>query len=116
MRQRDIVWVRFPYADAQKSKFRPALIVSKDEYNQTNPDVLVCAITSNLSPSPYKLSIKQKDLESGVLPLASMARADKILPVEKSLIEKPIARLDLASYDDLIQRLHGLIGRPKTDP
>jgi mRNA interferase MazF len=45
----DVVLVPFPFTDQSASKKRPAVIVSSDSYNKARPDVILMAITSQLS-------------------------------------------------------------------
>ncbi|HLE46780.1 MAG TPA: type II toxin-antitoxin system PemK/MazF family toxin [Candidatus Thermoplasmatota archaeon] len=111
MKQKDIVWVRLPFSDLERQKARPALVVSNDAYNRAQEDVIVCALTSNLQTEPYKVAVREKDLESGKLPLSSMVRADKILQVEKVLIDRALGRLTDAAYDQVSERIQELVSR-----
>lgn len=113
MRQGDIVWVRLPFSDLERQKARPALVVSNDAYNDAQPDVVVCAITSNLQAGDYKVPIAGKDLDAGELPLPSMVRADKILQVEQSLIDRAFARIKPGIYDRVVDRIEVLVARQK---
>lgn len=61
--QRDIILINFPFSDLTGTKVRPALVVSNDRYSSTSLDAVVLAITSNLSPSEYKVFIENRDLE-----------------------------------------------------
>lgn len=92
MKQRDLVWIRFPFSNLQQAKARPALVVSHDRYNREHPDVLICAVTSNLEERPYKVLLRSKDLEGGEIPVESMVRADKIIQVETGLVDRTFAR------------------------
>ncbi len=112
MNQQDIVWVQLPFSDRRRSKFRPALIVSQDAYNRRHDDIIVCAITSNLRPSPYKVPLAQADLHEGHLPRPSMVRADKVLQVEKQLVERSFARLNDTTYDKVVRQIIALVERP----
>lgn len=113
--QRDIVWVRVPYSDLQRSKARPAVVVSRDTYHDQHPDVVVCAVTSNLEPSPWKIPLTPETLEEGELPLESMARADKVLPVEKRLVddERILGTLSPEAHDRVLERVQTLLARPE---
>lgn len=42
----DVVVVRFPYTDQSASKRRPGMVVSTTAYNETQPDIILAAITS----------------------------------------------------------------------
>jgi mRNA interferase MazF len=46
----NIVLVPFPFTDQTTSKRRPAVVVSTHGYNLARPDLVVMAITSQLSP------------------------------------------------------------------
>lgn len=111
MRQQDLVWVHFLFSDLNQEKVRPALVVSNDAYNSANPDVLVCAITSNPESSESKVPIHREDLRKGTLPVFSMARTDKLLSVEKKLIGQSFARLDHTAYDQVARKIEKLVRR-----
>lgn len=115
MKQRDLVWVRLPFSDLERQKGRPAVVVSNDAYNRAEPDIVVCAITSNLQKGAYKVPLAQGDLEQGRLPLPSMVRADKILQVEKTLIDRAFARVKNGPYDAVVERIQALVSR-RTKP
>ena len=44
----DVVLVSFPFTNLQATKKRPAVIISRQSYQQTRPDVILMAITSQL--------------------------------------------------------------------
>jgi mRNA interferase MazF len=50
-RQGDVVLVPFPFTNLSAIKQRPALVISPDRLNDTRPDVVVVAITSQIPPS-----------------------------------------------------------------
>lgn len=114
MRQQDIVWVQVPFSDMERQKKRPALIVSHEEYNSSHEDILICTITTNPQKSAYKIGIGQENLSAGKLPLPSMVRVDKILPVEKELVETKMARINDKTYDQITRKVHSLIERQTT--
>ncbi len=116
MRQQDLVWVQVPFSDLKRSKPRPALVLSQDQYNESQKDMIVSALTSNLQNSPYKIKIDQTNLETGRLPIPSMVRADKILSVEQDLVERSFARLDNVTYDEVVERVGVLTKRPEPKP
>ena len=45
----DVVLVKFVFADEKGAKHRPGLIVSADRYHQGRREVILAAITSNIS-------------------------------------------------------------------
>ena len=48
-KQRDIVLIPVPFTDLSSKKRRPVIIVSSDDYNQNNLDIVGVALTSNLN-------------------------------------------------------------------
>jgi mRNA interferase MazF len=44
----DVVYVPFHFTDQLKAKFRPAVVISTDEYHASRREVIIAGITSNL--------------------------------------------------------------------
>jgi mRNA interferase MazF len=109
-KQRDIALVPFPFSDLSASKVRPVLILSNDEYNQQSADVLVCGLTTNLTPSPYSIVIDTTDVERpGTLRHTSKIKADTIASLEQSLLIKQIARVRPAVFKQVTAEIERLI-------
>ena len=66
----DVVLVRFPFTNHTAYKQRPAVVVSRSEYNQARPDVVTMAITSQLHTTS----------ELGNLPIAEWQLAGLLKP------------------------------------
>ncbi|MBI2664860.1 type II toxin-antitoxin system PemK/MazF family toxin [Candidatus Woesearchaeota archaeon] len=111
MNQQDLVWVKLPFSNLRQSKVRPALVVSNNSYNNSNPDIVVCAVTSKLKESEYSVQIGNKDLTSGNLPIKSRVRADKILQIEKELVIRPFAKIENKVFDKVVDKVGDLIKR-----
>ena len=112
-RQRDIVLVPFPFSDLSGQKVRPVLILSNDAYNQQSADVVVCGLTTNLSPAPYSIIIEVTDVEQpGTLRHISKIKADTIASLEQSLLIKQIARLKLPVFKQVVTEVKDLIKSP----
>ena len=111
MNQQDLVWVNLPFSDLRQSKVRPALVVSNNSYNKSNPDVVVCAVTSKLKESKYSVLIDNKDLSAGSLPIKSGVRTDKILQIEKDLVIRPFAKLENKMFDKVVGKIADLVKR-----
>ncbi|QLH09442.1 type II toxin-antitoxin system PemK/MazF family toxin [Candidatus Nitrosotenuis sp. DW1] len=45
--QRDVVLAPFPFSDLSQSKFRPAIIMSNNNYNRKFQDFIAIPLTSN---------------------------------------------------------------------
>ena len=104
--QRDIILIPFPYTDLSQNKKRPAIILSNNEHNSKNQDLICCAITSN--PREYANSIKfsDNDLDYGNLPFESRVKPNKIFTLNKNLIIKVLARLNINKSKEIINSLN----------
>lgn len=108
LRQRDIVLIPIPFTDLTSQKKRPAIIISSDKYNETNEDIVVVALTSNIESRNFTITLTADDLEDGVLKVTSMIRVDKIYTLNKSIIIKTFGRVKpdiLAKIKDSILKL-----------
>jgi mRNA interferase MazF len=55
----NIVWVDFgPAMGHEQAGRRPALVVSPRSYNERSPLILVCPISRNTAPWPFKVEIE----------------------------------------------------------
>jgi mRNA interferase MazF len=107
------VLTRFPFSNQIKSnqinfKVRPVLVLSKDTYNRTYADVLVCAITSNLDDSEYGIQLTNDNLEDGHLKLASKIRVDALTTIEKDIIIKRIGLLKKDDFQTVLRKINTL--------
>ena len=109
VKQREIILINFPFSDLTGQKVRPALVISNNPYNQINLDAIVLAITSNLSPHPYKVLIKIQDLESGSLPLKSAIRVDKPFSVLQTKVLKIQTKITVNKLEEVKLLINQLI-------
>lgn len=99
-----VVLVPFPYADFTRLKKRPALVISKAEFN----NLILCQVTSNSLTSQRAIELVAEDFEEGSLPIKSFIRPDKIFTVEQSIIENKLGSLKTNKTKDVkeaVQRL-----------
>ena len=108
LKQRDIVLIPIPFTDLTSQKKRPAIIISSDKYNESNEDIVVVALTSNIESRNFTITLTADDLEDGVLKVTSMIRVDKIYTLNKSIVIKTFGRVKpdiLAKIKDSILKL-----------
>jgi mRNA interferase MazF len=89
----DIVLVPFPFTDLSSSKRRPALVISPDAFNEQMQDVVVAAITSQLSDKQHAVMIEQRDCVDGTLPKTSLVKLTKVFTIHSALILKKLCAL-----------------------
>ena len=105
----DIVLVPFPFTDFSTFKQRPCVVLSSARFNRFHPDIILAAITSQLSgrrsEDEYVLTEKEQIISG--LPKPSMVKAGKIITIDQRLIRKSLGRLPTAS----IRRIRALVHR-----
>ncbi len=109
VKQREIILIYFPFSDLTGAKVRPALVISNNPYNRTNLDIVVLAITSNLSPHSYKILIEMQDLENGSLPVESAIRVDKPFSVLQTKALKIQAKITVNKLEEVKLLINQLI-------
>jgi mRNA interferase MazF len=71
----DLVWINFsPRAGHEQAGHRPALVLTPRRYHQKSAYAVVCPITSNPRPYPYKVSLPAGLAISGMV-LADQAKS-----------------------------------------
>lgn len=99
--QRDIFVLELPFSDLSKSKLRPVLVASNDEFNRQSNDVVVVKITGSNFGTEYEVKITDQNLEEGKLKKTSYIDAGFIMTIEKQIFLKKIGRLDMKSFDTI---------------
>lgn len=96
--QRGDVWlVKYPYTDLTATKVRPAIVCSTDAYHVEQPDIIVAAVTSNISAATGTLDYVLKDWAAAGLKFESAFK-----PVVATLGPSlAIHRIGALSADDL---------------
>ena len=107
--QGDIVVVPFPFTDLSAAKQRPALVISKTEYNSKTEDVITCGITSNLQNSDYSVIIDNSSLAEGTIPTKSRIKVDKLFTISKLLVKKKVAKLLAEEFSKVKAELQKLV-------
>lgn len=93
-KQRDIVLIPIPFTDLTSQKKRPAVVISSDNYNNTHEDIVVVALTSNVKPRDFTVTVTSDNLEEGILMARSMIRVDKIYTLNKSIVIRTFGRVN----------------------
>jgi mRNA interferase MazF len=80
-----VVLVRFdPAFGHEQAGTRPALVVSRRDYNEHSSFVLVCPITSNSRPWPFKIQLPERNHIHGFV------LADQIKSVDRRRIVRAV--------------------------
>jgi mRNA interferase MazF len=101
----DIVLVTFPFTDLTSSKKRPALVVSPDRFNRQRRDLVLAAITSQISGEPGTVVIDGGDVIHGSLPKRSEVRLGKLFTVHTSLVRRRLCSLTDGKRENVLSAM-----------
>jgi mRNA interferase MazF len=96
----DVLLVPFPFTEQTTIKKRPAIVISSETYNQVKPDLILIAVTSQLS----------QELQFGEMLILEWSRAGLlkaslvkplIATLEKSLIIRKLGALEMQDKQSL---------------
>lgn len=105
----DLVWIDFnPQKGREQAGRRPALVLSPKDYNALSRCIIVCPITSNMSPWPWKVPLPPDAGISGAV------LVDQIKSIDGAVrhIEPAHYRLGDDVIADMLARLAALLGQP----
>jgi mRNA-degrading endonuclease toxin of MazEF toxin-antitoxin module len=73
----EILWVDFrPTKGREQDGRRPALVISPTPYNDVSSTILVCPITSNVNPWPWKVPLPEGEGIMGAVLVDQMKSID----------------------------------------
>ncbi|MBW8191305.1 type II toxin-antitoxin system PemK/MazF family toxin [Neiella marina] len=107
-KRNDIIWLDFePTKGREIGKYRPALVLSSDEYNKRTGLVIICPISTSVRGGPTEVPVKNLDRPSVVAAslIQTLAWADRKA--------KLITTAEGGVMDDVLMRLIPLIGAEK---
>lgn len=107
--QGEIVIVPIPFTNLTSNKRRPALVISLKHYNYITDDLIVMAITSNLTDKEYCININNYDMETGDLLTDSQIRVDKIYTLSQSIVLKSIGKVNLGILEVINSKFNEII-------
>lgn len=107
----DVVLVAFPFTNLQATKKRPAVIVSSHTYQQTRPDVILMAITSQVKAELVTGEAILQDWQAAGLAKPSMLKP-LIATLEQAQIVKVMGQLSAADQQRLGNVLQKILGEP----
>jgi len=101
----DVVLVGFPFTNLQATKKRPAVVISDAAYQQSRPDVILMAITSQIrQPLVFGEHLLQ-DWQHAGLPKPSVLKP-LIATLEQTQIIRSLGQLSAADQRALRNVLH----------
>jgi len=105
----DVVLVAFPFTNLQASKKRPAVIISNHTYQQTRPDVILMAITSQIKTELVPGEAILQDWQIAGLAKPSMLKP-LIATLEQANIVRVMGQLSVTDREELGNVLQKILG------
>jgi mRNA interferase MazF len=103
----DVVLIRFPQADLQTGKLRPALVIAIAPGR--HPDILLALITSRISQATPNfddlIKIDDPDFTTSGLKVRSVVRLSRLVTVEAAVISARLGRISRSRTTQIRQRL-----------
>ncbi len=112
MKRGDIVLIRFPFTDLSSTKVRPALVISNENYNTNQYNVVLLLITSNISrisSEDYLLNTNDPEFKNTGLKQASTFRVGKIHTLNKKLLKWKLGSVGYNTLKEIENRLRNLL-------
>lgn len=82
----DLVWVNFnPQAGREQAGLRPALVLSPRRYHEKTALAVVCPITPNTAPYPFKVMLPEG------LPISGAVMADQVKSIDRKARKLKVA-------------------------
>jgi mRNA interferase MazF len=107
----DVVIVPFPYTDSQKTKKRPAVVLSdSSEYEKTGHSV--CVMVTSAKNEPWPLDCPVTDLKSAGLPAPSVVRM-KFFTIDNRLIQSKAGVLSKEDSRHVNEMVLEVLGKTK---
>ena len=102
----DLVWVDFtPQAGHEQAGHRPALVVSPQIYHERSHLAVVCPITSNVAPWPWKVKLANDMAISGAI------LVDQVRSIDRASRRLKVAgRVSSATLAEVQAKLAALLG------
>ncbi|HJT23244.1 MAG TPA: type II toxin-antitoxin system PemK/MazF family toxin [bacterium] len=104
----DVLLVPFPFSNQAAVKKRPAVVVSSSAYNQTRPDLIILALTSQ-PPGPSVFGGTSLSHWKGAGLLKPSVFKPILATIEKGLVIQKMGRLHASDQKTLQQILKTII-------
>lgn len=105
----DVVLVDFPFTNLQTTKKRPAVIISRQHYQQTRPDVILMAVTSQIRQPLITGEALLQDWRAAGLVKPSVLKP-LVATLEQSRIVKVLGKLSVADREGLGKVIRTILG------
>ncbi len=102
----DIVWITFnPQTGHEQAGRRPALVLSPAPYNRKVGLAILCPVTSQIKGYPFEVLIPEG------LRISGAVLSDQVKSLDWKIRQaRLVCKLPSAAVDEVLQKLHTLLG------
>jgi mRNA interferase MazF len=104
VRQGDLVVVWFNYSDLEFIEKRLAIIISNNNFNISNQNIVLVPLTSIIKKEDSSLIINSDDFSSGSLKNTSVVRIDEVAGLNKKTVERIVGRVKDSMLDVILNK------------
>lgn len=111
----DILLIRFPFSDLSTNAVRPTLVLSNDQHNASDPDVVCLMISSQAEkarPSDFVLRSTDSDFRQSGLHADSVFRVSRLATLEATLAKRRLGTASDRVLGEVVTRLARLLDMP----
>ncbi len=105
----DVVLVAFPFTNLQATKKRPAVIISRQTYQQTRPDVILMVITGQIRQPLATGEAILQDWQAAGLAKPSLFKP-LIATLEQNQIVKVMGQLSDSDRERVVKVIQSILG------
>lgn len=104
----DVLLVPFPFTDQSTTKKRPTVVISSDSYNTVRPDLILIAVTSQITSPLLFGEIEIIDWQNAGLLKVSVIKP-VVTTIVKELIIQKLGRLQVSDRERLERLLRSIL-------
>ena len=108
-KQREIVFLPFPFSDLSTTKKRPVLVLSNNFYNEQFEDILVCVVSSNQFADSYSVELRNEDLIEGRLPNNAVIIIRKLFTIHQSAVIRKFSTIGKEKFQEVTEQIIKLL-------
>ncbi len=107
-KQGDVILVEFQFSEGSGSKKRPALILSTEAYHKTRQEIIIAAITSNITRELFGDTKIENWKEAGLLQTSLVTGI--IRTIKSNLILRKLGSLPKKDFLEVQNSLKDILG------
>tara|TARA_Y100000034_G_C6705377_1_gene311322 strand:- start:328 stop:702 length:375 start_codon:yes stop_codon:yes gene_type:complete len=109
IRQGDLVIAQIYYSNLEYKEKRPAIVVSNNNFNSSNQNVILVPLTKSIRGEDSSLIISTGDLSFGRLKNVSVIRIDKIVGLHKDIVERVVGRMKDSVLEAILNKTRKIL-------